>query len=1087
MLPTEGQIVRVRSRRYLVDEVVPAMAPGDDTLARLSCLDDDAQGEPLDVLWEREVDAEVLSEASWARVAERGFDDPRRFSAYLHTLRWSSVTSTNPRLLQAPYRAGIEVMAYQLEPLRKALLLPRVNLFIADDVGLGKTIEAGLIARELILRQKVRRIVVACPPSVVLQWQAELTSRFGLRFVVFDRSYVIERRRERGYGVNPWATHARFIISHALLRDEAYAAPLRDWLTGERAPRGTLLILDEAHNAAPASGSKYAIDSRFTRVVREVAPLFEHRLFLSATPHNGHSNSFSALLEILDPHRFCRGVKVTPRYLDAVMVRRLKADLKEAGVGFPTRKVEQIDLAGLPEGSPHLVLARLLDEYRKVREEKVTGASSKAQAAVSIVLTALQKRLLSSVEAFASTLGVHRRAVERALAVDAKKRALRETAQLSLLEAPGPDDERGDLKEDDQRAAEEEEVSLATEAAAAFAAFGARERELLGQMTEIAEAARGEADPRIRWLVGWIREHCCPEGAWLTPPETDKTAVRRVLIFTEFADTKRYLEEQLRAAFAGEDRAEQRIDTFHGGMDDDRREEVKRAFNADLSHPLRVLIATDAAREGVNLQNRCADLFHFDVPWNPSRMEQRNGRIDRKLQRSPEVRCRYFIFTQRPEDRVLQALVDKTRNIQKELGSLSPVLEARLARVLSFGIRTSETKRLLDDLDLAAKPPDERAVVDEELEAATRIRQDLVIQQINGLKQLMAQSEKALGFDERHFRDALSVSLELYGTRGLSPLELPDPASGEGKTLLAFRLPADDPRLAKDPTWADTLDTLRAPRAREQKLWEWRKAAPLRPVIFRDPGSLDDRAVHLHLEHPLVQRLLGRFLAQGFVYDDLSRATVLRSSDAVDRVVLFGRLSLYGDRAARLHDEILAVAAPWVSPRVRRDPLKPYAEQATADALRLIDEALEPEVLRALRPLEDDAQRALAASAERDVSELCAPLAALAQARAQRAEELLAARGGREAKDLLEVLETQQKRIRAMLDEADTPQIAFRFRGFDDEERRQLEADKRHWKKRLGEIDAERTGEPARIEASYVVRARRLDPIGLVYLWGKGS
>ena len=113
---------------------------------------------------------------------------------------------------------------------QQALLLPRVNLFIADDVGLGKTIEAGLIVRELLMRQKVRRVVVACPASVVLQWRDELESRFGLTFVVFDRDYIARRRRERGYGVNPWTTHSRFIISHSLLRDETYAGTLRDWL-----------------------------------------------------------------------------------------------------------------------------------------------------------------------------------------------------------------------------------------------------------------------------------------------------------------------------------------------------------------------------------------------------------------------------------------------------------------------------------------------------------------------------------------------------------------------------------------------------------------------------------------------------------------------------------------------------------------------------------------------------------------------------------------------------------------------------------------------------------------------------------------
>ena len=128
--------------------------------------------------------------------------------------------------------------------------------------------------------------------------------------------------------------------------------------------------------------------------------------------------------------------------------------------------------------------------------------------------------------------------------------------------------------------------------------------------------------------------------------------------------------------------------TFHGGIGEERREAIKAAFNADPeAHPLRILIATDAAREGVNLQNHCADLFHFDIPWNPGRMEQRNGRIDRKLQRAAEVRCYYYVLPQRAEDRVLEVLVGKTARIHEELGSLSPVVERRLGRMLEGGIR----------------------------------------------------------------------------------------------------------------------------------------------------------------------------------------------------------------------------------------------------------------------------------------------------------------------------------------------------------------------------------------------------------------
>ena len=406
--PHIGELVEVRSRRWLVEAVeTPAR---ESARVSLACADDDAQGQTLEVYWDFEIDRQILVQEAWADLGARGFDPPRHFSAFLHTLRWNCVTATDPNLFQSPFRAGIKIDAYQMEPLRKALRLPRVNLFIADDTGLGKTIEAGLIARELLLRKRARTMVVAAPASVMEQWKAEMEERFGLLFVILDRTYLAQVRRERGFGVNPWRTHSRFIVSHNLLIDSAYADPMREWL-GDRAP-GSLLILDEAHHAAPSSGGRYGIETKFTRAIRDLGGRFEHRLFLSATPHNGHSNSFATLLELLDPYRFTRGVPVRgKRALEDVMVRRIKEDIRQVQGGFPKRDVRRVVIDNLPEDAPELVLSRLLDEYRNVREERLSGLSARVRAAAGLLVVGLQQRLLSSIEAFALSLARHRNTV----------------------------------------------------------------------------------------------------------------------------------------------------------------------------------------------------------------------------------------------------------------------------------------------------------------------------------------------------------------------------------------------------------------------------------------------------------------------------------------------------------------------------------------------------------------------------------------------------------------------------------------------------------------------------------------------------
>ena len=1074
LMPSAGQIWRVRQRTYLVEDVVKPKRAKDNTLVRLSCVDDDNQGQPLEVFWEKELDPEIKNVEAWKSIASKGFDDSRLFAAYVNTLKWNCVTSTDPRLFQSPFRAGIQLDAYQLEPLQRALKMPRVNLFIADDVGLGKTIEAGLIARELLLRKKAREIIISCPPSMLLQWKEEMESRFGLTFVILDKEYMKKVRRERGFSVNPWSTHSRFLVSQKLLIDESYKAPLVDRL-GTFLP-GSLFILDEAHHAAPSSGQKYAIDSKITRAIRDLAPRFEHRLFLSATPHNGHSNSFSALLEILDPQRFCRGVPVTAKHRDEVVVRRLKEDIREIQGEFPKRNVVQVDIDGLPEDAPELRLAELLNEYRETREVRLQNETKKRQAAAGLLIVGLQQRLLSSVEAFARTLKVHRKTVIRQWEQlkNHSKVVEPNLKSLDLLAGSvGNDDSKATLDEEQLRAEEDAQFEAASAATigpledATSKELFAKEQTILDQMTDIAEQSRGLKDARVKKMIEWIRDNMCPNLGESGAEWNNE----RLLIFTEWDDTKRYLVQQLEAVIQRSDDASRRIAIFHGPTPAKKREEIKVAFNTDpKKHPLRILVATDAAREGLNLQAYCSNLFHFDVPWNPSRMEQRNGRIDRKLQEADDVFCRYFVYKQRPEDHILRTLVKKTKYIKAELGSAADVLDERLEKTLAQGIQRKNITNLQEQIDSIDLEDESRRTIASELEGA-RIRQQDLREQIDRLRTQLENSRKSIGLSDSHFRSAISCSLEMMGYDRLQE------SKGDSESAHRYRFPDLEER-----DWSETMDSLRIARKKDQKPWEWRKDSPIRPVVFEAPARMNDEVVHMHLEHRVAKRLLGRFMAQGFVHHDLSRACLAQATDSIPRVILLGRLCLYGESAARLHEELIPITARWTNPKIRKEKLKPYARDAEAKTLALLDESLLKSQGQKLTP---EVVAQLQTAAAEDIPQLLEHLETRGEEYEKEARKKLAARGEAEAKAMREILETQQKHIAntvKWIDKMDPKQLKLDF-GEREDERHQLDANKKFWTKRLDEIREELKTEPERIQSLYSVRARRVEPVGLVYLW----
>jgi SNF2 family DNA or RNA helicase len=612
-VPQQGQLVQVRERRWVVAEVeadelpVDALRPATPRqhLLTLRCVDDDAEpDETLRVVWEIEPGARAFERS--ALPMPLTLDEPKRFDAFLDAVRWGATSTADSRSYLAPFQSGVEIDWYQLDPLVRALRMPRVSLLIADDVGLGKTIEAGLVAQELILRYRARRILIVTPADLQLQWRDEMRDKFGLEFRVVDRGLVRRLRRERGIHVNPWTHFPRLITSIDYLKSEAPLRRFREALPGPDDPRYPrrfdLLIVDEAHNAAPSGRGRYATDSLRTNLLRELVPHFEHRLFLTATPHNGYLESFTALLELLDDQRFARGVRPRPDPLAEVMVRRMKRELPPRFDGtprFPERKLEPITVTYTDaERASHAKLA----EYTRLRAANASGQAERF--ATEFVLKLLKKRLLSSPAAFVRTLAKHRQTVE-----EARTSKTRTKATFGVLrQLADRVDESYETEEDYEQAEDEAQSSSAR----LFHALSIEEESLLYALAAWAEQASSRPDAKALALLDLIEKTCRPGGVW-----NDE----RMIVFTEYRDTQKWLFD----LFAAQGLTEGgRTQLLFGGMNTDERAAIKAAFQADPEQSLiRILLATDAASEGINLQNHCHRIVHY-VPdrgddWHASR------------------------------------------------------------------------------------------------------------------------------------------------------------------------------------------------------------------------------------------------------------------------------------------------------------------------------------------------------------------------------------------------------------------------------------------------------------------------------------
>ena len=679
--PEVGQVVVIRGRPAVVTSVSPSAARNKATIHSLEIeyVDDIDHPSEETIIWERERSKTKLGRLELPMVGEGNPVSPERYAAYLDSQHWMNAAdiissqSGGESPMTAAWRSAVQIEDYQLFVVQKALAMPRVRLLLADDVGLGKTVEAGLVLSELIVQRRIRRILIITPASLQTQWKEEMEEKFSLGFTVMDRKQQRNVERERGLEVNPWTQFPRIITSMHYLRQEneldRFMSACKEMEGGDSGDSPLqlawdLLIVDEAHNLSP--NRREGKESQLCDMLRRVGPRAEHRLFLTATPHNGFTESFTGLLELLDPVRFQQKASLEDedrRHVRLAVIRRMKKDIRnpDGSLRFKERKVKSIPF-DLPSGGPELQLYDALRSYKNaVLDAEKRGTRS--QAVVGFALALLTKRLLSSPYGFARTWYRHTaglRSIEGTL-------ELAERAQKDAESEVEDDDVRDDRELEAVRTAgawlRQHSASVTPSVKKIDAALKS-----LGWTPGIvfdddSIMQPKSIDSKVNSLLNWIKENLRNGSSWNG---------ERVLIFTEYVDTLRYITGK----FQQMGWKEPTIGILMGGSSEEERSLIKARFN-DPSSETRILIATDAAAEGLNLQHTCRYLIHIEVPWNPMRLEQRNGRLDRHGQQR-EVIAHHFISPQAEETAMLDYVARKANTVREDLGKIGKILDESL-------------------------------------------------------------------------------------------------------------------------------------------------------------------------------------------------------------------------------------------------------------------------------------------------------------------------------------------------------------------------------------------------------------------------
>lgn len=536
-----------------------------------------------------------------------------------------------------PFRSfakiAVEPRPYQLVPLLMALKLDPVRLLVADDVGIGKTIEAALIVKELLDRNEIQRFAVLCPPQLAEQWRSELKEKFHIdaELVLSSTATRLEKRCTPGQSLFD-------IYPHVIVSTDFIKADRRrdDFLRA--CPE--MVIIDEAHTCAFGNAGKGARHQRHELVRGLAKDQNRHMIFVTATPHSGNEDAFRSLLSLLkedlqDLPEDLAGKENTKlrRYLAQYFVQRRRADIRhfmQTDTEFPTRK-EAEETYGLSDDYKRLfnkVLSyareTVLDESGQKHKQRVRWWSA----------LALLRSLASSPAAAAATLR-NRASVADANSVDEADRIGKQTVL--------------DLSDDEQ--AEFMDITPGCDIEELDAQESSIRRKLLGFARD-ADKLCGEKDNKLqkatKLIKGFLKESYRP------------------ILFCRFISTAEYVAENLRKSLKGVE-----VVCVTGNVPPAERE---HRIDQLSDNPKRVMVCTDCLSEGINLQEHFDAVMHYDLSWNPTRHEQREGRVDRYGQKKPDVRVMtYYGIDNQIDGIILDVLIRKHKTIRSSLGISVPI------------------------------------------------------------------------------------------------------------------------------------------------------------------------------------------------------------------------------------------------------------------------------------------------------------------------------------------------------------------------------------------------------------------------------